>query len=55
MIEEVLLAMVEPETAGDPISEQKSVRSSLRSLRTRLYHAGHPTSAPTVSRLLKKA
>jgi Rhodopirellula transposase DDE domain len=54
MMEEVLLAMVEPETAGDPMSEQKWVRSSLRSLRTRLHHAGHPASAPTVSRLLKK-
>jgi DDE family transposase len=54
MMEEVLLAMVEPETAGHPMSEQKWVRSSLRSLRTRLHHAGPPARAPTVSRLLKK-
>ena len=54
MMEEVLLAMVAPETAGNPMSEQKWVRSSWRSLRTRLHHAGHPASAPTVRRLLKK-
>jgi len=54
MIEEVLLEMVEPETAGDPMSEHKWMRSSLRSLSTRLHHAGYDASAPTVSRLLKK-
>ena len=54
MMEEVLLAMVEPETAGDPMSKQKWVRSSLRSLSHRLGRAGHDASAPTVSRLLKK-
>ncbi len=46
--------MVEPETAGDPASEQKWIRSSLRQLSRRLTQAGHPASAPTVSRLLKK-
>jgi hypothetical protein len=50
----VLLDMVEPETAGDPMGEQKWLRSSLRSLSDRLSHAGHKASAPTVSRLLKK-
>ncbi len=54
MIEEVLLEMVEPETAGDPMSEQKWVRSSLRSLSQRLSQSGHNASAPTVSRLLQK-
>jgi hypothetical protein len=54
MIEQVLLDMVEPETAGDPMSAHKWVRSSLRALSTRLRHAGHPASAPTVRRLLKK-
>lgn len=54
MMEEVLLAMVEPETAGDPMSKQKWVRSSLRSLSQRLCRAGHDASAPTISRLLKK-
>ena len=46
--------MVEPETAGDPMSEQKWLRSSLRSLRERLDQMGHKASAPTVSRLLHK-
>lgn len=52
-IEAALLALVEPETAGDPMSEHKWVRSSLRSLSKRLSQAGHAVSAPTVSRLLK--
>ena len=54
MIEKVLLEMVAPETAGDPMSKQKWVRSSLRALSARLRHAGHDASAPTVRRLLKK-
>lgn len=54
MIEKVLLDMVEPETAGNPMSEQKWVRRSLRSLSACLSQAGHNASAPTVSRLLKK-
>lgn len=45
--------MVAPETAGDPMSEQKWLRSSLRSLSARLAQVGHPASAPTISRLLK--
>ncbi len=42
-----------PETAGDPMSAQKWVRSSLRTLSTRLTEAGHAVSPPTVRRLLK--
>jgi Rhodopirellula transposase DDE domain len=49
-----LLDLVEPETAGDPMGEQKWLRSSLRSLSDRLAHPGHQASAPTVSRLLHK-
>ena len=45
--------MVEPETAGDPTSEQKWVRSSLRQLSTRLAEVGHAVSPPTVGRLLE--
>lgn len=45
---------MEPETAGDPQSEQKWVRSSLRTLRGRLARVGYPVSLPTVARLLKK-
>jgi hypothetical protein len=44
---------VEPETAGDPMGDQKWVRSSLRSLSRQLGAAGHPVSHQTVGRLLK--
>jgi hypothetical protein len=47
-----LQELVEPVTAGDPMSEQKWVRASLRSLSGRLGEAGHPASPPTVRRLL---
>jgi hypothetical protein len=46
--------MVEPETAGSPMSDQKWVRSSLRQLSVRLGEVGHPASPPTVARLLDK-
>jgi len=49
-----LQELVEPETAGDPMSDQKWVRSSLRELSRKLEGAGHPVSPPTVGRLLKK-
>jgi hypothetical protein len=45
--------MVTPETAGEPGSKQKWVRSSLRELSRRLAQIGHAASPPTVSRLLK--
>jgi len=48
-----LQELVAPETAGDPTSSQTWVRSSLRTLSTRLSAAGHPVSPPTVGRLLK--
>jgi hypothetical protein len=48
----VLQALVEPVTAGDPMSEQKWVRASLRHLSRRLGEAGHPASPPTVRRML---
>jgi len=44
---------VAPETAGDPMSDQKWVRRSLRTLSARLREAGHAVSPPTVGRLLK--
>ena len=53
-IEEVLTALVEPETAGDPMTEKKWLRSSLRSLSQHLKAKGHPACANTVRRLLKK-
>jgi Rhodopirellula transposase DDE domain len=48
-----LQVLVEPETAGDPMSEQKWVRSSLRQLSRRLTATGHPVSHQTVGRLLR--
>ena len=49
----MLEALVEPETAGDPQSAQKWVRSSLRQLSRRLGEIGHRVSPPTVGRLLR--
>jgi hypothetical protein len=49
-----LQALVEPLTAGDPMSEQKWVRASLRQLSRRLAAAGHAASPPTVRRLLAR-
>src|SRR5438477_2451942 len=54
LILSALEALVVPETAGDPMSTQKWVRSSLRTLSERLKEAGHALSPPTVSRLLRK-
>lgn len=42
------------ETAGDPMSEQKWQRSSLRQVEKQLTKAGHPASHTTIGRLLKK-
>ena len=49
-----MLQLVEPETAGEPASTRKWIRSSLHTLSRRLKDSGHGVSAPTVSRLLKK-
>lgn len=53
-MEAALEELVGPETAGDPMSEQKWVRSSLRHLSRRLAAVGHTASPPTVGRLLRK-
>jgi hypothetical protein len=45
---------VAPETAGDPMSAQKWLRSSLRRVSQRLRARGHQASPSTVARLLKK-
>jgi Rhodopirellula transposase DDE domain len=49
-----LQKLIESETAGDPMGEQKWVRSSLRSLSQRLKDIGHGISPPTVGRLLRQ-
>ena len=54
LIASTLEELVAPETAGDPMSAQKWVRSSLRHLSARLGAAGHAVSPPTVGRLLRK-
>ena len=54
MILSVLEELVAPETAGDPMTAQKWVRSSLRTLSVKLEAAGHVISPPTVGRLLRK-
>ena len=41
------------EVAGDPMTEQKWIRSSLRRLSERLADEGHQASSSTISRLLK--
>ena len=53
-IESALEKMLDNETAGDPMSDQKWIRSSLRELSKRLEETGHEASPGTVSRLLKK-
>jgi hypothetical protein len=44
--------LLEAETAGDPMSDQKWQRSSLRRLSTKLADQNHPVSHTTVGRLL---
>jgi hypothetical protein len=50
----VLERTLEDEVAGDPMSEQKWIRSSLRRLEEKLRHEGYHVSDATISRLLKK-
>jgi hypothetical protein len=49
-----LESLLSDEVAGDPMGEQRWVRSSLRHLSERLKRSGHEASTNTVSRLLKK-
>ena len=53
-IEAALERLLAHEIAGDPMTEQKWVRSSLRQLSTKLKEAGYQASIPVVSRLLRK-
>lgn len=53
-LEKALLAILEPETSGDPMGSPLYKRSSLRNLQARLAAAGHQVSHETVRRLLKK-
>lgn len=51
----MLHQLIAPETAGNPMSAQKWLRSSLTNLKQRLAEVGHKLSEPTIARLLKKA
>jgi len=46
--------MLTDEVAGDPMTDQKWIRSSLSRLSKRLKEEGHQASTTTVARLLKK-
>jgi hypothetical protein len=48
-----LLALVEPDERGDPVSPLRWTTKSLRNLAAELTRQGHPVSAPTVGRLLR--
>jgi transposase len=48
-----LLALVEPDERGDPMSPLRWTTKSLRHLAEELTRQGHPVSAPTVGRLLR--
>jgi hypothetical protein len=52
-IKPALERLLEDETAGDPMTEQRWVRSSLRLLSKKLAGEGHRASTATVARLLK--
>ena len=52
-VEEALETIVSPETAGDPMSSRKWVRSSLREISKRMEKVGYAISAPTIGRLLR--
>ena len=49
-----LLALVDPESRGDPESPLRWATKSTRHLAAALTAAGHPVSAPTVAALLKE-
>jgi transposase len=49
-----LLALVEPDERGDPMSPLRWTTKSLRNLAEELTPQGHRVSAPTVGRLLKE-
>jgi hypothetical protein len=49
-----LLALVEPDERGDPMSPLRWTTKSLRHLADELTRQGHPVSAPTVGKLLRE-
>src|SRR3954465_876434 len=53
-LEPALLALVEPDERGDPMSPLRWTTKSLRNLAGELTRQGHPVSAVTVGNLLKE-
>jgi hypothetical protein len=53
-LETVLLDIVSPHTAGDPMSSRKWLNCRLVDIQERLAERGHRASPPVISRLLKK-
>ena len=49
-----MLELVEPHTAGDPMSQRKWLNCRLVDIQARLEAQGHRISQPVISRLLKK-
>src|ERR1700745_2499836 len=49
-----LLALVQPDERGDPMSPLRWTTKSLRNLAEELTRQGYPVSAPTVGRLLRE-
>src|SRR5512142_3422455 len=49
-----LLALVEPDERGDPVSPLRWTTKSLRHLAEELTRQGHPVSAPTAGNLLRE-
>jgi transposase len=49
-----LMALVEPDERGDPMSPLRWTTKSLRYLAAELSQQGHRVTAPTVGRLLKE-
>ena len=49
-----LLALVEPDERGDPMSQLRWTTKSARNLATELTGRGHPVSADTVAALLRR-
>jgi hypothetical protein len=49
------MEVVEPHTAGDPMSDSKWLNCRLRDIQERLMDLGHGVSCPVISRLLKAA
>jgi Rhodopirellula transposase DDE domain len=48
----LILALVAPDTAGDPMSDQKWLNCRLADIRQRLEAHGHRVSKPVISRIL---